>query len=1107
MAANAEGFDRPYEFRAMNVEAAPTNANSTINHIEADKWYQLRTSFSRYGDDFRPQNRRHRSDNGVLVQYRDLKTGNVYLRVEDERDAPLVNSLWRIEYTKDDGVGGGKYRFINKETNVALMFDQTFANSSDAMSWFSSLMVNGCVNEWEWYNNNKQTSKFGEVAPYAYFADQENVMVMRVERNGFVSAYKGRAADMLDDHGVANIPHVLKFQPVVASVIELGASDFNSMIDYNKPSWDQEGEFAFYEPNGDLFNQIKMSPEIKDAMAAGMRYQAEDGGDALEDFFALSVRQEGGTASASDYRTLMRAARNAKNAADAAVRKANRLSYALSVAEGNTSSAKAAADGQKAIVDGLESNFKAAYDIAIEIAKATKNAHTTEVYKAKFTGLPLRLNDYAEHSNEYSKYNELYTAALNAYESAAINSPEKVYAALDLFNAESELLANGWKAKNYLTAGLFLDLKSAFADYDDAYTSTERGYVNEYAAEYNEYKALDKAYNEAVSAENDARIAYAAAADEADQKETAWQTAQANFETATAAFARTRYLLTNNFLRLEYMSGNTAGTYLMADTTFWQTAQNPSSNQIVLANKTPKATDSEAIAARYYHRLIYNPTQDSLVVEPLNASKISDADYKAGKNWADTYVGTNFVYSDDVVTKASQASNTWTNTAGDEIAVKLEYLNSSKWCLTAAEVNSVADSPLKTRIAFNNPYGYLTRTTLAEGLYFIKSTNRGRYLVDNFNGNLMYDVSEKGIQDYNQMPATMWVVEKLGCEGGDLVVVRNREYGKDWNPIFAGQLYVDENGNLFTINNWYGKKYNSLSAELMLANNQMYLTDNYEFIPVTDETALTSNHHGYGFMDPETLKYTNYAFRYNHNNGDKYLNIDADNLLKVTTDANVYYELDTVYPYDINEFENLSINNFGYGAGVVNVKTGDKLPQLQRQRYTLKVKDVNLIDNDTTYVAMNTTLGANGYYIAKGIKEIRKGGAILSSFYLKNDQIDDTETCYALIDTRSNYANDYEWNGYRRATVIDGNAHVEYNSLNNYPNSAVSAFALEVNNRPLYRSIPETGVNFFRTVGGVDQKLFHDATNESHASAVIDGFGYLGLAQEKMAANDDDKEL
>ncbi|MCD7837398.1 MAG: hypothetical protein LUG65_00615 [Clostridiales bacterium] len=59
---------------------------------------------------------------------------------------------------------------------------------------------------------------------------------------------------------------------------------------------------------------------------------------------------------------------------------------------------------------------------------------------------------------------------------------------------------------------------------------------------------------------------------------------------------------------------------------------------------------------------------------------------------------------------------------------------------------------MMTRLAFNNPYGYLTRTTLAEGLYFIKSTNRGRYLVDNFQGRLMYDVPEKDIQDYNQMP-------------------------------------------------------------------------------------------------------------------------------------------------------------------------------------------------------------------------------------------------------------------------------------------------------------------------------------------------------------------
>ena len=82
----------------------------------------------------------------------------------------------------------------------------------------------------------------------------------------------------------------------------------------------------------------------------------------------------------------------------------------------------------------------------------------------------------------------------------------------------------------------------------------------------------------------------------------------------------------------------------------------------------------------------------------------------------------------------------------------------------------------------------------------------------------------------------------------------------------------------------------------------------------------------------------------------------------------------------------------------------------------------------------------NGYYVAEGIKDIRNGKAAMSLFYLKNDQITNNEakdTCYALIDVVSPASAWYE-DGYSRANVVPGNMYVEYNSLNNFPNSSVS---------------------------------------------------------------------
>ena len=254
---------------------------------------------------------------------------------------------------------------------------------------------------------------------------------------------------------------------------------------------------------------------------------------------------------------------------------------------------------------------------------------------------------------------------------------------------------------------------------------------------------------------------------------------------------------------------------------------------------------------------------------------------------------------------------------------------------------------------------YLKRATLETGLYFIQSTNNnGKYVVANLNGDLMYDV-QNGDQEYNWMPSTMFVVEKKGCESGDLIEVRNREYGVDWMSAFEGQLYheLDENGeptgNMFTINYQdYGWR---PSPELDTESNRLYVKDTYKFIPVTNEYALTNEHHGYKFMDPETLPYSNYAFRYNRYNAEgEYMNVSKEDYLKVSTGADAYYELDTAFYVPAGEGVRTKIRvvrqNFGYGAGVIDANSGKELPQLVRQAYTLKVKDNNLVDNDTTYV-------------------------------------------------------------------------------------------------------------------------------------------------------------
>lgn len=230
----------------------------------------------------------------------------------------------------------------------------------------------------------------------------------------------------------------------------------------------------------------------------------------------------------------------------------------------------------------------------------------------------------------------------------------------------------------------------------------------------------------------------------------------------------------------------------------------------------------------------------------------------------------------------------------------------------------------------------------------------------------------------------------------------------------------------------------------------MAADDHYEFIPVEDKEALTSDKHGYQYLDPETLPYTEYAIHYNlAANQNLYLNVE-DGFVKGTEGANTYYELSTVNPIDGKE---TVVNAFGYKS--LN------LPQLERQAYVLKVRDANLVDNDTTYVALVTENGQNEYYKAMGIKDIRAGKGQLAQFYLKADQVNDDAKYYALVDVRATTYWAEVNNGARIAKYTDANGYISHMDMDNQPSERVSAFALVKNDRPLYREVTDETINLF----------------------------------------------
>ena len=561
----------------------------------------------------------------------------------------------------------------------------------------------------------------------------------------------------------------------------------------------------------------------------------------------------------------------------------------------------------------------------------------------------------------------------------------------------------------------------------------------------------------------------------------------------------------------------------------------------------------KAWIARSLFKFTYYPSQDSLVIEPMNAS------YKnaASNKWINANYAFNSTNNDmPAIWAANGIDAPEHNDEYGPVVLRLAYLTDNTSVITAknTEVDGeyVLPGSLQTRFFFKNrDFNYLTRITLPEGLYFIKSADNGKNVVANLQGRLMFDAPEDD-QNYDDMPATMWVVKTTGCGDRATVAIYNREYAFDygmlirdepsvdlrmsyndyWNmcqdtvPVFEGQLYKDKDGNIFFIDeNYQGFEKKSCEGCNWALDNM----HNYNFISVTDNEALTNEHHGYKHLDPASLLYTKYRLNYNlFANGNLYLNV-VDNTFMPIESQSTTYELE-IAPEDFKATD----YEFGYGVNVAG------LPQLSRTAYVLKVSDKNLIDNDKMYIALVEEFGKTAYYQPMSREDIEAGKGKLGVFYLKADQRKEDEKCYILIDIFNNKVNDcnecpdptpvptsaglrntpapdpgddcedceectlprysYAFNGWRQAHCVDGIGKLSITKLDKEAEDRSSAFAVITDYRPLYMDLGEEGkhVDIYRARGTGQEFLFEDSNNQSMAPQVVKEFGYLGMTAEKI---------
>ena len=420
--------------------------------------------------------------------------------------------------------------------------------------------------------------------------------------------------------------------------------------------------------------------------------------------------------------------------------------------------------------------------------------------------------------------------------------------------------------------------------------------------------------------------------------------------------------------------------------------------------------DIDALSARYHWKVTYYPTQDSVVFEPLNASRMSaitaQQKLNPGQPTIQDYANLNTVGEWLNTVNKGKDSNDGGNAGskkaagvpvalyamnfgpaagdkgsfltvgyadgGDGVSVNpadAEYAAVKKGnnaCVT--KYQSKMNLAIRFKHSYENDY---ERATLEPGLYFInlKSTtadktqteNRvdGAYLVKDMKNHFVYDTQDDA-QDFLHMPATQWVVEQLHCTEGDdvnynktpQVAVWNREFNDKEDELteafFAGQLYRDKkSGYLLTLNTM-NEAYGDQTVDHHKDNYMLPSGDQYLFTNITEK----QTQFGY-FNEPDVaLRESTYTFQHLQDmKADLYLGESNGYVKLADEDGATEFELYRSLTWIPTENEN-DTYDFTYSDSIPYGYNNDLVKPLSLGVYKLKVKDENLIDNDHKFLAI-----------------------------------------------------------------------------------------------------------------------------------------------------------
>ena len=610
---------------------------------------------------------------------------------------------------------------------------------------------------------------------------------------------------------------------------------------------------------------------------------------------------------------------------------------------------------------------------------------------------------------------------------------------------------------------------------------------------------------------------------------------------------------------------------------------NPGTNtgkkNILLAYDKDKDKIDDALQARYHWKVTYYATNDSVVFEPLNASRMRQDDATAKKPFekselakagSTTYLNTvnegtahTAAYGNTMFNKAAQVpvalyAMNFGPAAGDKANFLTVGYASGKdvsgkpinaadgiWAATDKALvesgnpayvtnqtkTTYYQSEMELVVRFANSYANpYERATVKDGLYFINIKNvkpatyqtehrvEGANVVMDMAGHVVYDIEEKGQQDFTHMPATQWVVEQDQCLNttDDLnknlyptVKVINREFAE---VVFAGQLYKSvKTGNLVTLNH---RDYHRTSAKDNVRDHvrkELSCADEFAFNKIEKPTTF-----GYFNETEANLRNRVYKFQHMYDMSQNLFMGTDGKLIKLTADGAEFelYRTNGYFPVRVpvmkyNEstgkeeptgaFEWNILYQDSMEYGYVSKRAGAE--QLYKTFYKVKVKDENLIDNDHTFLAIDN----QHKYVVATEKDIMdpKNHLNFAIVTLKENNCLSGEDGYALVnhvdpilvvgkkleDLKGlTYTSDVFYKGTEKVAEYSkdrkelmGKLAIEAISLNakiaNLCETTTDAFALVPVARNLYRTLDAAVVNNAKKV--IDLVTIDEQGNES----------------------------